>query len=503
MSEQTIAVATRESKQQSRSSQWILDLVVLWFVSLAISGAMLVDIGSRNPAYLHDFRININPDAGHYLVLGHNILENHVFSRASSPPFVPDALRTPVYPVVVGAVTAVWNEPLAVYALQMMLQLAVIGIVYAFCRIAFSRPIAIIAGTFVATDLAMAVGNFESMSEPVFVFLETAGVFVWICALRSEMSVRRRWYMMILSGILLGTATLTRPSGQFLPIVLGAAEAFYFARRRNWLAVRQLVCAVALSYVVVVPWCVRNHLVFGIPRTTYVDSVNLVHFVGASAYAVEHGTTLDEAQAQIEREFQLPKFAATYNYWKFGLRPKEIDAAYRTAAPQIVTRYPEVGNHWRRKGTFRPQRRYLLRHDKSRMGLRRVISIGARTTGDRIRRLCATATNSHNDDVLAGYSRNSGRRECCLWDGNCNSRAVVSPVVSSDCYHFLVPDRDDRWGWNRRNCEVSVSRHSSSIHSRRFGLGKPSASNEIEFPNSGRAVSDVTISIKNECRASI
>jgi hypothetical protein len=340
MSEQTIAVATRESKQQSRSSQWILDLVVLWFVSLAISGAMLVDIGSRNPAYLHDFRININPDAGHYLVLGHNILENHVFSRASSPPFVPDALRTPVYPVVVGAVTAVWNEPLAVYALQMMLQLAVIGIVYAFCRIAFSRPIAIIAGTFVATDLAMAVGNFESMSEPVFVFLETAGVFVWICALRSEMSVRRRWYMMILSGILLGTATLTRPSGQFLPIVLGAAEAFYFARRRNWLAVRQLVCAVALSYVVVVPWCVRNHLVFGIPRTTYVDSVNLVHFVGASAYAVEHGTTLDEAQAQIEREFQLPKFAATYNYWKFGLRPKEIDAAYRTAAPQIVTRYP-------------------------------------------------------------------------------------------------------------------------------------------------------------------
>ena len=64
---------------------------------------------------------------------------------------------------------------------------------------------------------------------------------------------------------------------------------------------------------------------FGIPRVTNVDSNNLVYFVGAGAYQVRHGITLEEAQDQIAREFHLVPYIVTQNPWMTDRPLKDVD----------------------------------------------------------------------------------------------------------------------------------------------------------------------------------
>ena len=54
------------------------------------------------PAYLRNYRLNENPDAVHYVLLGHNLLLHGAYSRCESPPYISDMLRTPGYPVAIA-----------------------------------------------------------------------------------------------------------------------------------------------------------------------------------------------------------------------------------------------------------------------------------------------------------------------------------------------------------------------------------------------------------------
>ncbi len=80
------------------------------FIPLAVTVGFLATcwcrIESTNPAHLQNLGAeNIDPDAQQYVVLSENIWTRGIFSRCASPPYVPDMLRTPVYPFVLGAVT--------------------------------------------------------------------------------------------------------------------------------------------------------------------------------------------------------------------------------------------------------------------------------------------------------------------------------------------------------------------------------------------------------------
>lgn len=91
----------RETVEPMTRTQ-LRDIALILMIAVAPSIFMACDIVLRNPRYLQDYTLASNPDAIHYVVLGRNFWARGVYSREEQPPFTPDILRTPVYPLVAG-----------------------------------------------------------------------------------------------------------------------------------------------------------------------------------------------------------------------------------------------------------------------------------------------------------------------------------------------------------------------------------------------------------------
>jgi hypothetical protein len=315
------------------------DLVAIGLLSVVINGTVLLYIGLHNPDYLRDYHHNANPDALHFVLLGHNIWERAAFSRMNEPPYTPDMLRTPVYPVVAGALDlacGAWG----IYVFQALCGTVLALGVYLLCRPLFGRRVALIAGLLLSADLMLAVLHFEAMSETLYDVLATLGLFLWLGELYRPSEERLRYRRLVLSGGLLGLAILTRPTGLYLPLVLGLAQAAMALWRRSGRLLWGGVLTAAVAYGVIAPWVVRNYLVFGVPRLSTADTSNLIYSAGAGAYSVEHGVSWVEAQEMIHREYHIASFNESNNPWRADRSVKQIDDEQRAVQMAVLKKYP-------------------------------------------------------------------------------------------------------------------------------------------------------------------
>src|SRR5579883_1812165 len=147
--------------------------VAMWtpiLLCLGINIAILLSIALCNKDYMFNYKLNQNPDARHYVLLGRNALLHGHFSRCDAPPYKPDMLRTPVYPIFAGALEICGNAA-AIYIFQAFLQAASCALVYILATRHFGSLTGFFASILIATDVMWATSNFEAMSEPLFVFL--------------------------------------------------------------------------------------------------------------------------------------------------------------------------------------------------------------------------------------------------------------------------------------------------------------------------------------------
>ena len=151
-----------------REDRWRLVLVCL-----TVNASILAGIGLRNPEYLSDFRLNDSPDARHYVQLGRNLLLEGHYSRTEGPPFSPDFLRTPVYPILAGALDIV-TGPTGIYLAQVAIQAGVVLLLYHLAGIYFGAGAAFWVGLLAATDL-MSATYIHSALEETTEMLERCG----------------------------------------------------------------------------------------------------------------------------------------------------------------------------------------------------------------------------------------------------------------------------------------------------------------------------------------
>jgi 4-amino-4-deoxy-L-arabinose transferase-like glycosyltransferase len=107
----------------------------------------------------------------------------------------------------------------------------------------------------------------------------------------------RRILVLLTSGFILGMALIIRPVGQILLIPLLLMLAFQTWRRQLALV---LLIAVAVSST----WVIRNQVVFGVPQLSGIQSLNLLQFEGAGAFAKQNNVSLKEAQT-IESKLEI------------------------------------------------------------------------------------------------------------------------------------------------------------------------------------------------------
>lgn len=189
-------------------------------------------------------------DTPEYLTMAKNIAFHHVFSLsdAAAGALVPTTHRPPLYPALIAAFW--WGDapPVnLVLIVQAVLGTLTVILVYLIARDRFSRKVALIAGIGMALAPLSSRYTAVIMTETLFVFLVTLGLFLW----------GRKQYLW--TGVAFGLSMLTRPTMMPFLLIL-AALPLLPAWRKEWRAYLMiLLMAVAVSSV----WIIRNAVVFG------------------------------------------------------------------------------------------------------------------------------------------------------------------------------------------------------------------------------------------------
>ncbi len=268
-------------------------LFVPLLLTLVLHGAVLLRAWP-DPARFLDL-----PDSTEYVTLASNLLDGHGFSQATRPPFAPDVRRTPVYPATLAAVFVVAGRSPRMGALANLALVCVTLVVVALCMRRWGARAAAWACGWLAVDLTSLVYHQLVLTETLFALLVISVVALLTLRARHRSTA-------VLSGVLLGVATLCRP----IAVLLGPALLPWFAWRA-WrdgvgarTALRDYVIVNVVNAVIVLAWVARNVTVAGVLTLTSVGGVNMYLHRAAHVQATLTGRDVDAVRAELEAVFE-------------------------------------------------------------------------------------------------------------------------------------------------------------------------------------------------------
>src|SRR5262245_10712071 len=166
-----------------------------------------------------------------YQRLGHVFATTGTFTRyPDARPFVPETIRTPGYPVFVAATYRLFGEShTAVAVAQALLFAALTLVVYGITTRIASERVGLAAAGFTAIFPPIPYYGALVLTEVLCTLLVTLAMWA---AIRAIQTSRARDY--IVSGVLLGCATLVRPNFALLPAAIAGCVALVAILRREW-----------------------------------------------------------------------------------------------------------------------------------------------------------------------------------------------------------------------------------------------------------------------------
>ncbi len=238
-------------------------------------------------------------DAQGYHWLAVNMLDRGVFSMNTEPPFRPDNVRAPLYPLFVAFWYALGGPKLelVMFANVLVDVLTVLVLYRLGMEVAGRRQrhltisdlegpalaVPAVAGLLYALNPSSWRFTNELLTEILFGLLLTAAVWMFARVLLYDRT-RDAWRC----GLLFGLAILCKPNVQFLPLVLLLilAQRVSEGGKRWW---QSAVVVVGVISVLLVPWVARNRVVFGAWFYTRTFNDNLAHVSAVSTLAEVRG----------------------------------------------------------------------------------------------------------------------------------------------------------------------------------------------------------------------
>ncbi len=306
----------------------------------------------HHAAYFTDVESAPFVDTHHYLLIGHNVLRHGEFSRSTKPPFVPDSLRTPVYPLFIGALNALGGG-WAIYGVQVLLQITSCGLLYLLVGRLFGPKAALWASALFGCDVALAINAFVPMTECLFLFLLLLALQLTLPT-GAELAEKSQWpwWRTVAGGVVLGLTILTRPAALYLPLVIAASILVWGLRRKRfWRTLCLAVLFLVTAWTPVAGWILRNAVVCGFPRLTSVEGTELAYSTAAGVYQVRYGISLNQARARIAEEYHITPHREAMNAHCSNRPIAQIDAENRARSSA------RREGAWRRPCSASPARR--------------------------------------------------------------------------------------------------------------------------------------------------
>jgi hypothetical protein len=191
--------------------------------------------------------------------------QDHAANLAQGKGFIsdigePTAARPPVLPLVLGGLYRLFGVHVAVgRALEILLGVAVVGLVYLVAGRLFTPGVALLAALLSAINPYLIFMSSYLLTENLYTVLVLLIVLV---LQRGAAHGFAGWREVAISGLLLGVASLTRPNavllaGVVVPLILLTGKASMRGRIGKSVV---LVFAVILA---IIPWTLRNHAKLG------------------------------------------------------------------------------------------------------------------------------------------------------------------------------------------------------------------------------------------------
>jgi 4-amino-4-deoxy-L-arabinose transferase-like glycosyltransferase len=224
---------------------------------------------------------NYIPEFDGYLYnnLAEHLVTDHCFCYF---PHHPITSRAPLWPFIMSVIYFI-TGPKNFYARLFFCFLgsATCVLVYLFAKDIFGKRIALITGAIASIYPWLFIYDGWLYSESLYTFLMVAftyslyrlqrvaqwqwaisdNIFLIILLYWLQRASRRRW--MILSGVLLGLASLARPNGQFLFVLLFAwALIMLLAKMASWQTIiKSTLIITCIATILIAPWTLRNYKV--------------------------------------------------------------------------------------------------------------------------------------------------------------------------------------------------------------------------------------------------
>ena len=227
---------------------------------------------------------NDSPDDGKvYAQIATNVLERHVYSHASEPPYDPSLIRLPGYPLFLAGIYAVFGhgDNTAVRVVQALVDTVTCGLI---ALVAFlwepderrKRRSSIVALALAAVCPFTAIYVTTILAETLTVFFAVALCLLATLALLATTQRNALW-LWAATGLMAGVSVLFRPDSALFALAIGItlvvntmlrSSDVILSRKRDVVLYRfarasYLGALFSLAFcLVLVPWTIRNYRVF-------------------------------------------------------------------------------------------------------------------------------------------------------------------------------------------------------------------------------------------------
>ncbi|MDO8495018.1 MAG: glycosyltransferase family 39 protein [bacterium] len=271
-------------------------LLGILLAGLAVRLFLLVYFSEKPSFFLDD-------DSPGYLQLAENIKQGNGFSWESAAPYTPNSFRTPGYPFFLLLHRAITGNYRSALVTQILLVVATAYLIFLLAK-NFGGYLwgTVAVGVFLFMPFSVMV-SVRYLTQSLFVFSLLGVVWVWLQFLKTDHH-RYLW----ITVVLLPTLALIRPIAfyVYLPFLVGYLWYRYRADQKiNW--TRFLIIAVlmvAVFFMVLSPWLIRNWFLFGHFSLASIPSYQLYFYDTPAVYAHNHGLSYAEARQFLEKDIE-------------------------------------------------------------------------------------------------------------------------------------------------------------------------------------------------------
>src|SRR3989344_3113321 len=245
---------------------------------------------SNEPTYL------VLGDSNGYLRIANNLAAGNGFSQFTEPSYLPDSMRVPVVPALLAVSFLLFDSYIPFILLQILLSGVLVALTYFIARqIGASERLSLVAAALMAFEPYSVFISTSVLTETLFATLLALGAY--LCA--RFINEPRALFIAGASAIF-GVAALTRPIGEFLPLLLVLIVCVRMPVRDY---LKYGVLAVLPFLIIVGPWMMRNYVVFNSFALSSGGLQNAYSDLGGAIIGVRDQIPTPEAKQKIEEDF--------------------------------------------------------------------------------------------------------------------------------------------------------------------------------------------------------